>query len=94
MSSGKKKFPKKRTYSEGDVKRLLKECSDETVAKTLLLCLVAARDKFKLDADGVVDFMEVMSRYVKYEKQGLVNMNDASESLEKETGIELRLRKW
>lgn len=73
---------------------MLKECSDDTVARTLLLCLVAARDKFKLDADGIVDYMETMSRYVGYEKQGLINLDDASKSLEKETGIELRLRRW
>ena len=92
MSNKKKTYQKKRTYTEGEVRHMVKDASDLAVAKILLLCLVAARDEFDLDADGTVKFMQTMERYVEYEKLGIVNMKNASESLKKETGIDLWLR--
>ena len=92
MSNKKKTYQKKRTYTEGEVRHMIRQVSDDAVARILLLCLVAARDKFDLDADGTVRFMQTMERYVEYEKMGIVNMKNASESLKKETGIDLWLR--
>lgn len=92
MSNKKKTYQKKRTYTQGEVRNLIRQVSDDAVAKILLLCLVAARDEFDLDADGTVRFMQTMERYVEYEKLGIVNMKNASESLKKETGIDLWLR--
>lgn len=94
MSSGKKKFPKKKTYSEGDMRRAIKQCSDDSVSRVMLLCIVAARDEFNLDDDGVMSFMNRMSRYVRYEAQGLIDMEVASKSLKERTGIDLRLSRW
>ena len=94
MSSGKKKFPKKKTYSEGDMRRAIKQCSDDSVSRVMLLCIVAARDEFNLDDDGVMYFMNRMTRYVGYEAQGLIDMEVASKSLKERTGIDLRLSRW
>ena len=94
MSSGKKLYPKKRTYSEGELRRAVKEASDQAVKRILLLCIVAARDEFNLDEDGTVSFMDTMQRYINYQQKGLVSLDDASKSLKKNTGIDLRLTRW
>ena len=94
MSSGKKSYPKKRTYSEGELRRAVKEASDQAVKRILLLCIVAARDEFNLDEDGTVGFMDTMQRYINYQQSGLVSLDDASKSLKKNTGIDLRLSRW
>ena len=94
MSSGKKKYPKKRMYSEGEVRRAIREASDQAVARIMLLCIVASRDMFHLDENGVNEFMETMARYIDYEKKGLVSLDDASNSLKKQAGIDLRLTRW
>ena len=92
VSNKKKTYQKKKTYTEGEVRRMIRQVSDDAVAKILLLCLVAARDEFDLGADETVKFMQTMERYVEYEKLGIVNMKNASESLKNETGIDLWLR--
>ena len=94
MSSGKESYPKKRTYSEGELRRAVKEASDQAVKRILLLCIVAARDEFNLDEDGTVSFMDTMQRYINYQQSGLVSLDDASKSLKKNTGIDLRLSRW
>lgn len=94
MSSGKKKYPKKRTYTEGEYRRALKQAGDDTVARVLLLCIVAARDMFNLDDNGTVNFMETMQRYVGYEADGLIDLTEYSKSLKKNTGIDLKLSRW
>lgn len=94
MSSGKKKKFKPRLYTYGELKKAIRETSDQAVARILLLCIVAARDEFNLDENGTVRFMETMQRYIGYEKKGLVNLDDASKSLKKQTGIDLRLTRW
>lgn len=93
MSSKKKPKQKKRTYTEGEVRNAIRKVSDEAVSKILLLCIVAAKDEFKLDENGLVSFMETMQRYVDYEKKGLIKTDEASKSLLKDTGIDLRLSK-
>lgn len=92
MSNKKKTYQKKRTYTEGEVRHMIRQVSDDAVAKLLLLCLVAARDEFDLDADGTVKFMQTMERYVDYEAKGIIKMKNASEALKKETGIDLWIR--
>lgn len=96
MSGGKKKYKNKprRTYSEKEIRRAIHETADDAVKRTLLLAILAARDQFNLDADGTVDFMNRIDRYVQFEKDGLVNLKDASQSLLKNTGIDLRLVRW
>ena len=94
MSSGKKKHPKKRTYTEVELVQVLKKSTDDAVAKILLLCIVAARDEFGLNEEQTVQFIQTMQRYVDYEKQGLIKLSNASDSLKKETGIDLRLSRW
>ena len=93
MSNKKKIKQKKRTYTEGEVRNAIRKVSDEAVSKILLLCIVAAKDEFKLDENGLVSFMETMQRYVDYEKKGLIKTDEASKSLLKDTGIDLRLSK-
>lgn len=94
MSSGKKKHPKKRTYSEGEVRRAIKEAADNAVARIMLICIVAARDEFDMDEDKLVQFMNTMQRYIGYANDGLVDMNAFSETLKNSTGIDLRLKRW
>lgn len=94
MSSGKKKHPKKRTYTEGELRQILKNSIDDATAKVLLLCIVSARDEFDLTEEQTVEFIHTMQRYVDYEKQGLIKLSNASDSLKKETGIDLRLSRW
>ena len=94
MSGGKKKRTKVRMFTEVELKRRLRQGIDDAVKRIMLLCIVAARDKFKLDAEETVDFMETMARYIKWEKDGLVDLNVASESLKKNTGIDLKLSRW
>ena len=94
MSGGKKKHQKAKMFSIGEVKRAIREAADDAVKRILLLCIVAARDMFDLDEEGTVKFMETMQRYINYEKDGLINLKDASDSLYKSTGIDLRLTRW
>ena len=93
MSSGKKKYPKKRTYSESEVRRMIHKCNDEAVKKIMLLCVTAARDEFDMDEEKLVTFMGRMQRYVDNEAAGLFDINVANESLKKH-GIDLRLTRW
>ena len=93
MSSGKKKYPKKRTYTEGEVRRIVHKCQDDAVKKIILLCATAARDEFDMDEEQFVNFLARMQRYVKNEGLGLVDIEDANKSLEKH-GIDLRLERW
>lgn len=94
MSGGKKKRPKARMYSESELRREIRNAKDEAVKTILLLCIVAARDEFNPDADKTVQFMQTMSRYINYEKEGLIDLSVASDSLKKHTGIDLRLSRW
>ena len=72
MSGGKKKRrPVRITYSAGEVNRLLKETADDATKKLLLICIVAARDKFDLDGDETVAFADVMQRYAGYLADGV-----------------------
>jgi hypothetical protein len=92
MSGGKKKRkPVRITYSAGEVNRLLKETADDATKKLLLICIVAARDKFDLDGDETVAFANVMQRYAGYLADGLLDLDAYSKSLYAQTGIDLRL---
>lgn len=94
MSNKKKTKHKKRTYTEGEVRRLLMETCDKAVAKTILLCVTAAKDECNLDKDGVMKLVKRMDRYVGSEEAKLIKSGDASDSLLKDTGIDLRLSRW
>jgi hypothetical protein len=92
MSGGKKKRkPVRITYSAGEVNRLLKETADDATKKLLLICIVAARDKFDLDGDETVAFANVMQRYAGYLADGVLDLDAYSKSLYAQTGIDLRL---
>jgi hypothetical protein len=92
MSGGKKKRkPVRITYSAGEVNRLLKETADDATKKLLLICIVAARDKFDLDGDETVAFADVMQRYAGYLADGVLDLDAYSKSLYAQTGIDLRL---
>lgn len=94
MRSVKKKRQPIRTYSEKELRRAIHETADDAVKRTLLLAIIAARDHFNLDADGTVDFMKRVDRYVQYEGDGIISLKDASQALLKSTGIDLRLVRW
>ena len=93
MSGGKKQYPKKKTYSEGQMRKAVKDAAEEAIARILLLCVVAARDQFNMNEDKTVEFVETMQRYVDYESMGLIDLNTASDSLYKHTGIDIRIKK-
>ena len=93
MSGGKKKYYKKRTYTEGELAYITRQRADEAVKKILLLCVTAARDEFDMDEEQFVNFMCRMQRYVDSEAKGLVDIGVANESLKKH-GVDLRLTKW
>ena len=93
MSGGKKKHPKKRTYTEGEVRRMVKQCADDATKTILMLCATAARDQFDMDEDTFVEFMGRMQRYVDAEADRLVSIEDANMSMQKH-GIDLRLQRW
>ena len=93
MSSGKKKVQKQRMYAASEVRRAVKQAAEDATAKAILLCVVSATDQFKCDGEETVEFVERMKRYVEYENAGLIDLNMASESLYKNTGIDLRLTK-
>lgn len=84
----------KRTYSEKEFKKAVKQVSDEAVSKILTLCVTAAADEFNLDEEGVVSFMERMERYVQYEEENKIKVRDAQNALKKTTGIDLRVTRW
>ena len=84
----------KRTYSEGEFRRAVKQVSDEAVAKILTLCVTAAADEFNLNEEGVVSFLERMERYVQYEEENKIKIKDAQNALKKSTGIDLKIRQW
>lgn len=94
MSSGKKKHPKKRTYSEGEVKKAIMEACDDSVKRIMLICIAAADDMFKPDEDGMITFMETMARYIQYHEEGKVNLDAYSKSLKNNCGIDLKLSRW
>lgn len=99
MSGGKKNFKRKKTntktvYSYSEVKRAIRDAADETTKEVMLLCLCAARDTYDLDGDSLVEFMQNMQRYIRYEKDGDVKLKDASRSIKERTGIDLTLSRW
>ena len=94
MSGGKKKHPKKRMYSEWEVRKAIKEAADDSVKRIMLICLAAADDMFKPDEDGMVEFMQTMARYIKYQEEGKVDLNAYSKSLLNNCGIDLKLTRW
>lgn len=95
MSGGKKKHQRvKMTFSLGEMKRALKETADAATKKIMLLTIVAAQDEFDLTDDQVIAVANRMQNYVDWEEQGLVDLEVASESLHRRTGIDLRLTRW
>lgn len=94
MSGGKKKPNRKRTYSQGEFIREVRQTCDDAVKRTMLMCIVAARDEFDMDEDKLMQFMQTMQRYIGYESDGLIDLKAYSDSLLKQTGIDLRLTRW
>ena len=97
MSATKKKRRQtimRKNITERELRKAVHETADDAVKRTLLLAILAARDEFKLNGDKTMAFMKRIDRYVKFEGEGLVSLKDASESLLKNTGIDLRLVRW
>ena len=93
MSGGKKKFPKKRTYSEGEYVRAVRIAVDDAVKKLLLMYTTAVAEKYNATEEELVDLLSMMQRYQSYEEQGLAPLEKYSEVLQKH-GIDLRLSRW
>ena len=94
MSGGKKKYAKKKTYTEGELKHHLKASRDDIVMQLMYLFINAASDVFGATEDQLVDLMNRAMRYNSYIESGLVTYDVAAESIKKKTGIDLRLRRW
>ena len=94
MSSGKKKrYPKKRTYSEGEYVRAVRQATDDAVKKLLLMYVTAVAEKYNPTEDELVELLTTMQRYQRYEEMGLLPLQKYSEVLLKH-GIDLRLSRW
>lgn len=94
MSGGKKKYPKKRTYSESELSKAIHDAGDEAVKRILIICIAAASDMFDMNEDQLEKFMDTMQRYINYQKDGLIDMAEYSKSLYKKTGVDIRLERW
>lgn len=94
MSGGKKKYPKKRTYSEGEVQRLIRQSRDDVVTQVMYLFVSAVADQFSPTEEELVELMDRVQRYNGYISAGLVDYKVATESIKKKTGVELNLSRW
>lgn len=93
MSGGKKKYPKKKTYSEGEYVRAVRMAVDESVKKLLLMYITAVAEKYNASDEDLIDLLNMMQNYQSYEDQGLVPLEKYSEVLLNH-GIDLRLSRW
>lgn len=93
MSSGKKKRYVKRTYTEGEYVRAVRNAVDEATKKLLLMYTTAVAEKFNPTEEELVELLNDMQRYQKWEQKGLVPLEKYSKVLEKH-GIDLRLSRW
>lgn len=93
MSGGKKKYPKKKTYTEGEYIRAVRMAVDDSVKKLTLMFCTAVAEKYNCTEEEVVELLETMQRYQTYEDMGLVPLQKYSDVLEKH-GIDLKLRRW
>lgn len=93
MSGGKKKLKPRRTYTEGEYVRAVRTAVDESVKKLLLLYITAVAEKFHPSEEDLVDLLNMMQRYQRYEEEGLCPLEKYSEVLLK-YGVDLRLSRW
>lgn len=93
MSSGKKKPKKKRTYTEGEYVRAVRMAVDEATKKLMLMYITAVAEKYDATEDDLVELLNSMQRYQKWEEVGIVPLQKYSEVLAKH-GIDLRLSRW
>lgn len=94
MSGGKKSKQKKRTYSEGELRYLVKASRDEIVSQMMYLFVSAVTDMFSPTEEQLVDLLEMVQRYNDYIASGLVDFRTAAESIEKKTGVKLIVSHW
>lgn len=93
MSGGKKKYPKKKMYSEGEFVRAVRMAVDDAVKKLLLMYITAVAEKYHSSEEDLVDLLNMMQRYQAFEDMGLVPLEKYSHVLE-EHGVDLRLTRW
>lgn len=93
MSGGKKRVKPKRTYTEGEYVRAVREATDEATKKLILMFITAVAEKYDPPEDELVGLLMDMKRYADYEAMGLVPLEKYSKVLEKH-GVDLRLRRW
>lgn len=93
MSGGKKSKQKKRTYSEGEFVRAVKIAVDEATKKLILIYGTAVADKYNATEEDLLDLLNIMQRYQRYEDEGLVPFKKFEEVLKKH-GIEIIPRRW
>lgn len=94
MSSGKKKYPKKRTFSEGEMRHIIHQSRDEVIMQLMYLFVNAVTDQFEPTEDELVEFMQRVQRYNGYISAGLVDYKVAAQSILNKTGVDLRLSRW
>ena len=95
MSNGKRKNKRyvKRTYTEKELVRAVKMAVDEATKKLILIYGTAVADKYNATEEDLLDLLNIMQRYQRYEDEGLVPFKKFGEVLEKH-GIELKPRRW
>ncbi len=94
MSSGKKKHPKRKTYTQGEMRQIVQASRDEVVARALILAICSAREMFDMDEEMVVRYMENVQRWNRFLSDGVISIDDLFSSLKKQTGIDLKLTRW
>lgn len=93
MSGGKKKQYVKRTYTEGEYVRAVRNAVDEATKKLILMYTTAVAERFDVSEEDLVGLLHDMQRFQTYEQMGLVPLEKYSKVLEKH-GIDLRLSRW
>ena len=80
------KKQKQEHYTKDQVRGICKK----SVNKMCILMITAVVDELHIDEDAICNIATRMERYVQYEKNHLIEMNQVSEILKKNTGIDWR----
>lgn len=76
------------TIKAKDIERLKTQLAREITNKVMLITVCAVRDELKLDDTKIFKCVERADRYADHLDKHLVKINDFSQSVKKNTGID------